>query len=176
MAEPYISQIGMFGGSFAPRGYAFCDGQLLSVSGNSALFSLIGTTYGGDGRTTFGLPDLRGRLPMHFGQGPGTSYRHQGAVFGTETVTLNTTQMPSHNHIFEASSQPATSTNPSGQVVAPGDVAGVDVFQFTLNPPGAEMNAQTLADTGGNQAHTNLMPLIAINFIIALQGVFPSRN
>jgi len=176
MADPFIAQIGMFGGNFAPRNYAFCHGQLLSVSGNSALYSLLGTTYGGDGRNTFGLPDLRGRLPMHRGQGPGTSFHPQGARFGAETETLTVPQMPSHNHNFAASTQGAGSPDPTGRVVAPGEAAGNPVSQFTSAAPAADMINQALADNGGNQAHSNLMPLIAINFIIALQGIFPSRN
>ena len=178
MAEPYLSQIGMFGGNFAPRGYAFCEGQILAISQNDALYSLLGTLYGGDGTTTFALPDLRSRLPMHRGEGPGTSFRPQGARFGTETVTLTGAQIPSHTHVLAAATADATSPDPDGRVVAPGKNTNLntDVSQFTATAQNAQMASQALADAGGNQAHTNLMPLIAINFIIALQGLYPSRN
>lgn len=176
MGHPYLSQIGMFGGRFAPKGHALCQGQVLGIAGNSALFSLLRTTYGGDGRTSFALPDLRGRLPMHFGAGPDLTPRVQGASVGTETVALTVDETPAHDHAMQASLDPAGSNDPTDRVVAPGDTAGVNLDQFTATAPTEAMAGEALADAGDNQGHDNLMPLIAINFIIALQGAYPSRN
>jgi microcystin-dependent protein len=171
MSEPFVGEIRMFAGNFAPRNWAFCDGQLLAISQNQSLFSLLGTIYGGDGRTTFGLPDLRGRIPVHAGTGPGLSNRRIGSRSGSESVTLGSTQLPSHTHPLQGSSGSATTPDPSGSVFArtPGDAYG---SEFSAS----HMNSAALSNSGGGQAHTNLMPALAVNFIVALFGIFPSRN
>ncbi len=171
MTAPFFGQICNFGGNFAPRGWAFCDGQLLAVAQNSALFSILGTVYGGDGRTTFGLPDMRGRLPMNFGNGPGLSSRPIGNKGGTEEVTLGANQMPPHKHSQQGSTDQALTTAPAGKVTA-----DAEITIYSDDPPNTAMSTEAIGDTGGNQPHTNLMPFLVLNFIIALTGVFPSRN
>ena len=187
----------MFGGNFAPRGWAFCDGQLLSIAQNTALFSILGTTYGGDGRTTFALPDLRGRAPIGPRQGPGLSDYRLGQRGGVETVTLNITQMPSHNHATQnntaADQHIQLSTDDAvNETPAPGDVPAVGNYTSGLTsqkvknfgPANNTVNGQTISanaglnilNTGGNLPHTNVQPYLAVNYIIALVGVFPSRN
>ena len=175
MSEPFIAEISMFGGNFAPRNWAFCDGQLLPIAQNTALFSLLGTTYGGDGRTTFGLPNLQGRVAMHAGNGPGLSQRRLGQRGGTANETISLAQLGSHSHearLHADTAAPDTS-DPAGNVLA-------SVNGYTSNPADVEMNAGTLelAETGSNavQAHTNMMPQQSVNFIIALVGVYPSRS
>lgn len=172
MSEPFVGEIRMFGGNFAPRGWAFCDGQLLAVSQNDALFSLLGTIYGGDGRTTFGLPDLRGRTPIHAGSGPGLSPRRLGAKGGTEKETLTVGELPSHNHTLQASSAAATTPNPATNVLAETTTDRVyrddGVDTSTANT--------SIGMVGGSRSHTNLMPYLCINFIIALYGIYPSRH
>lgn len=172
MSEPFVGEIRMFAGNFAPRGWALCDGQLLAVSQNDALFSLLGTIYGGDGRTTFGLPDIRGRLPIHAGSGPGLSPRRLGAKGGGENVTLTTNQLASHSHDWNANTAAATDVAPAGNVVAKGETVAFlsNVAQNT------DFSSQTVANTGGTQHHTNLMPSLCINFIISLFGIYPSRS
>ena len=177
MSEPFIAEIRIFAGSFAPRGWAFCDGQLLPISQNTALFSLIGTTYGGDGRTTTALPDLQGRTPMHPGRGPGLTSRRLGQRGGTEIVTLTEAQMPSHQHGVVAVGRPADENDAQGRYF------GVTVGNNLYVPPNGgsppaptELADQALASTGGSQAHNNLQPFIAMNFIIALVGLYPSRS
>jgi microcystin-dependent protein len=167
--EPFLAQIIMFGGNFAPRGWAFCDGQLLAISSNTALFSLLGTTYGGDGRTTFALPDLRGRVSMHPGNGPGLSSRRLGEKGGTEHNTLTVNQLPPHNHALAAKEE-ANAADPSGSFIAG---TGSNAFGTTADKT---MNAATIGSTGGGQAVTNIQPFECVNYIIALQGIFPSRN
>jgi microcystin-dependent protein len=189
MSDPFIAQITMFGGNFAPRGWAFCSGQLLPISQNTALFSLVGTTYGGDGRTTFGLPDLRGRVPLGSegnSTGPGLSPRPLGQTGGAENVTLTQNQMPSHTHTAASTSTahavgPAGNSNDAvGNIWA--DDAGVASGTYHSGPANATMNSAaittdtTVNATGANQSHNNMQPYLAINFIIALVGVFPSRN
>ena len=172
MSEPFVGEIRMFAGNFAPRGWAFCDGQLLAVSQNDALFSLLGTIYGGDGRTTFGLPDLRGRIPLHQGTGPGLSPRRLGAKGGAENETLTTNQLASHSHDWNANKAAATGTAPQGKVLA-------EMVNTELWVPEAQDNdlsSATIANTGGSRSHTNLMPTLCINFIIALFGIYPSRH
>lgn len=173
MSEPYIGEIRMFAGNFAPRGWAFCDGQLLAISANDALFSLLGTIYGGDGRTTFGLPDMRGRIPLHQGTGPGLSSRTLGSRGGEENVTLTTNQIPSHTHDARASSAAGTTADPTGQLQAGN--ASVRAFRSTSST-NASFAAASVGDSGGSQRHTNLMPAICVNFIIALVGIYPSRQ
>ncbi len=161
----------MFAGNFAPRGWAFCDGQLLDVSQNDALFSLLGTIYGGDGRSTFGLPDLRGRIPIHAGQGPGLSERILGAKGGEEEVALTVNQLPGHSHQLQASSQSGTEALPESQVLAQSD----SPF-YGVDEPFAPMSAQGVSSAGGSQSHTNEMPYLCVHFIIALFGIYPSRH
>lgn len=174
MSEPYLGEIRMFGGNYAPRGWALCDGGTLAVSQYDALFSLLGTTYGGDGRTTFALPDLRGRLPIHMGSGPGLTSRNLGHKGGAETVTVAVNQLPSHTHGWRASKSSATETNPLNNVTA-SDLAN-DIYSNDTSPT-ALMNAATITThTGGGQAHTNVMPYLCVNFIIALTGLYPSRH
>jgi len=172
MSEPFIGQISMFAGNFAPRGYAFCDGQLLAVSSYDALFSLLGTMYGGDGRTTFGLPDLRGRVPIHYGTGPGLTPRNMGSKGGAEAVTLTVNQLPSHTHPLTASADPSTSPN-SGQAVLGN--SGAEEFYGTggFSTP---LSSNSVTSVGGSISHTNIQPFQCINFIIALVGIYPSRN
>ncbi|EAZ82674.1 phage tail protein [Algoriphagus machipongonensis] len=179
--EPFIAQIVMFGGNFAPRGWAFCDGQLLAISQNTALFSILGTTYGGDGRTTFALPDLRGRAPIGEGQGPGLSVYRLGQRGGQETHTLNTTEMPNHNHSLIASSDAGTSPTPTGNYIATHKVTiergnTVDGESFNSGGNLGQMNGNSIGNNGGNLAHNNMQPYLAVNYIIALVGVFPSRS
>ena len=172
MSEPFVGEIRMFAGNFAPRGWAFCDGQLLAVSQNDALFSLLGTIYGGDGRTTFGLPDMRGRIPIHAGSGPGLSPRRLGAKAGAEKVTLTVNQLPSHTHPVRAVTTTATDNNPQGKLTAesPSISAYAEVDQS------ANMATGSITSTGGSRSHTNLMPYLCVNFIIALVGIYPSRH
>ena len=162
----------MFGGNFAPRGWALCDGQLLAVSSNSALFSILGTTYGGDGRTTFGLPDLRGRAPIHAGHGPGLADRRLGQKGGAEQVYLTTNQLPPHNHNIHAANVSGDDTNPitaKAFASASGDL-------YSDSPQTSTMNNDVVTNTGGGQGHDNMQPFQCVNYIIALQGIFPSRN
>ena len=158
MSEPFIGQIEMFAGNFAPRNWAFCDGQLLAIAQNTALFSLLGTLYGGDGRVTFGLPDLRGRLPMGWGAGAGLGSRWIGERGGSEAVTLSTAELPTHAHILTGAVSFSAGSSPGVYVGGP----DVDPLQTDA--------------AGGGQAHENLPPYLAVNFIIALQGIFPSRS
>ena len=176
MSNPFLGEIRMFAGNFAPRGWAFCSGQILAISQNDALFALLGTTYGGDGQVTFALPDFRGRIPIEQGQGPGLSPRTLGEQGGTETVTLISTQMPAHSHTLSVTSAAATAVTP-GNTLLPGAISG-DTF-YVNNIAGntmAPLSAAMLGPSGGSQPHLNMMPTLVVNFIIALEGVFPSRN
>jgi microcystin-dependent protein len=164
VAQPYVGEIRMFGGNFAPAGWMFCDGQLLPISENETLFQLIGTTYGGDGQSTFALPDLRGRIPLH--QGNGFVLAQSG---GVEEVTLTVTQMATHSHPFLASSDIANLPNASGSVVA----RSGQVQVFLNSNPSVAMNPQFLGPAGGNQPHTNFQPYLCVSFIISLFGIFP---
>ncbi|POF29614.1 phage tail protein [Roseibium marinum] len=172
MSEPFVGEIRMFAGNFAPRGWAFCDGQLLAISQNDALFSLLGTIYGGDGRTTFGLPDLRGRIPLHAGTGPGLSPRRLGSKSGTEHETLTINQLASHSHDFNANKAAADQISPQGRVTAEG--VGVNLYADVGQD--VSMALDMVANTGGSRSHTNLMPTICVHFIIALVGIYPSRH
>lgn len=168
MAAPYIGEIRMFGGNFAPDGWATCDGQTLSIAENEALFTLIGTTYGGNGTTTFALPDLRGRAATHLGSG-----FVQGQSGGTETVTLTTAQLPSHSHAA-AGAPGGTVKSPAGQVWAAD--RGQNVAPYTAAPNGSAMAPAAIGQQGGSQPHDNMQPFLTVSFIIALQGIFPSQG
>ena len=175
MSEPFIGEIRMFGGNFAPNGWAFCDGQLLPISENETLFQLIGTTYGGDGQSTFGLPDLRGRIPIHQGQGPGLSNRTLSEQLGSETTTLTVNQIPPHNHSIPGSPSVGNSTGVSNSTIAAGTLGRVYTSDNTPANLG-EMNAGTIVNAGSSQPHDNMMPYLCINFIISLFGIFPTQN
>jgi microcystin-dependent protein len=179
MSEPYVGEIRMFAGNFAPRAWAFCDGQLLAISQNDALFSLLGTIYGGDGRTTFGLPDMRGRVPISEGQGPGLSNRRIGSKGGSENETLTTNQIPNHNHggRLAATSSGADSATPVGNLFAK-STAGPKIYHAGTGRGSipTNMNAGALANVGGSRSHNNMAPTQTLNFIIALFGIYPSRN
>jgi len=171
--DPFLGQIQAFGFNFAPRGWALCNGQLLPIAQNTALFSLLGTTYGGDGRTTFNLPDLRGRVSLHYGSGPGLSTRPIGQKGGAESVTLNTSEIPSHSHTANAAAEAADSGKPSGNALATPD--GVMIYRAN-QAPDATLHAGTVGNTGGSQSHENMGPYLVINWCISLQGIYPSRN
>lgn len=169
----------MFGGNFAPRGWAFCDGQLLPISQNTALFSILGTTFGGNGQTTFALPDLRGRVPLHPGQGPGLSPYQLGQSAGSESVTLQTGQMPAHTHpatVTVHASGRATAEDPSGAVPATTSQPAYGAAPSEGTNMNAGMATAQVAHAGGNQPHDNLQPYLAVSFIIALEGIYPSRQ
>ncbi|MGE4369466.1 MAG: phage tail protein [Burkholderiaceae bacterium] len=168
--DPFVAEIRIFPFNFAPKGWAFCDGQILPLSQNTALFSLLGTTYGGDGKSNFALPDLQGRAAMHPSQGPGLSLRDLGETGGTETVTLLESEIPAHSHTLSTSSRPADALNPGAQAVGTGNNA--------FAPPGnaAVASPQALAPAGGDQPHNNMQPYLTLNFCIALQGVYPPRS
>lgn len=171
--ETFLGEIRMFAGNFAPTGWAFCQGQLLPIAQNQALFSLLGTTYGGDGRTSFALPDLRGRVPVGFGQGPGLSNREIGEKFGSELVTLNINQMPSHNHTVNAVTTEGNQNLPTNSL--PANTKALDKEYSDANA-NTTMKATMVNPTGGNQPFGVSQPSLGVNFIIALQGIYPSRN
>ena len=171
MSEPFIGQIQIWGGNFAPRGWAFCNGTLLPIAQNTALFSILGTTYGGDGRTTFGLPNLTERAPMHPGSGPGLTLRRLGHTGGAATATLNPTQMPAHDHRLGGSGNDNDSSTPIGNV--PGFADGDPLYRSTSD---TTMLATALAVQGGGAPHNNLQPSLGLSFIIAITGTFPSRS
>lgn len=179
--EGVLAVIWMFGGNFAPRNWVFCDGQLLAISQNSALFSLLGTTYGGDGRTTFGIPEMRGRVPMHAGNGPGLTPRQIGQRSGQESVTLNTTEIPSHGHPATTTTQIAVSSASGGEPNVNGQYLANHTGAFNEDPTaGATLagptSATTVGNTGGNLPHNNLQPYMVVNFVMCVSGIFPSRN
>jgi microcystin-dependent protein len=172
MSQPFIGEIMMFGGNFAPRGWAFCSGQLMSIADNSALFSLIGTIYGGDGQTTFALPDLRSRVPIHQGQLPGGGNYIIGQFEGDETVTLLATQLPAHTHAASCNSGNGTTSAPANNVWA-----GTPSFlQYVSGPVNTTLNLTAIGLTGGSQPHNNVIPYLTVNYVIALEGIYPSRN
>ncbi len=177
MSEPFIAEIRIFAGTFAPRSWAFCDGQLLPVSQNTALFSLIGTTYGGDGRTTTALPNLQGRAPMQPGRGPGLTARRLGQRTGVETVTLSEAQIPSHSHTVRGRTGAGTpDLTPNNTASFSRNGFGDKLYQTTTTGTLDDLASGTLSTTGGSQAHTNMQPFLVMNFIIALQGLYPSRS
>jgi microcystin-dependent protein len=169
---PYLGNIMLFAGNFAPRGWVFCHGQLLSIANDSALFALLGTTYGGDGQNTFAVPDLRSRVPIHQGTGPGLSTYVMGQQAGTETVTLTSNQIPFHTHPVAVSSNTATTGTPSAGVTL--GVAAAEIY--IADTADGLMNAQSIGLTGGSQPHDNIQPYLALNYVIATEGIFPSRN
>lgn len=174
MSEPYLGEIRMVGFNYAPRGWALCAGQLMSIAQNTALFSLLGTMYGGDGRVTFGLPDFRGRAPLSFGQGPGLQMYTQGEMSGSETVTLISTEMPMHNHLVATTATPGTVNAPGNSFLAGTARGGVALYAPTSD--GSTLAPQSVGLAGGNQPHNNMQPFTVVNFIIATNGIFPSRN
>jgi microcystin-dependent protein len=173
MADPFVAEIRMFPFNFAPKGWAWCDGQLMPLSQNTALFSLLGTTYGGDGKSNFALPDLQGRAPMHPGQGPGLSLHDLGETGGSETVTLLQSEIPAHSHALRTAIDAAEDTSPAGNSLA----QSAEGNMYTMTGVGtAQMAPQAIAPTGGDQPHNNLQPYLTVYFCIALQGVFPPRT
>lgn len=175
MSEPFIAEIRIFAGNFAPRGWAFCDGQLLPISQNTALFSLIGTTYGGDGRSTTALPDLQGRAPMHPGRGPGLTTRRLGERGGVEQVTLSEAQLPNHNHSFRVTPENGEQGSLTDTAVLARSRNG-QPYQTQTQSGLVELATEATSRVGGSQAHNNQQPYLTMNFIIALQGLYPSRS
>ena len=179
MSDAYIAEIRIFGFGFAPKGWATCSGQILSIAQNTALFSLLGTTYGGNGTTNFALPDLRGRAPIHWGTGAGLSPVNQGQAGGEENHTLTTQEMPTHNHTFAATTAAATKKPVNLGVFADDvDSQAVDYFA-TFNAPNSSyvnLNQLSMPPAGGSQPHNNMQPYLVLNISIALTGIFPSRN
>jgi microcystin-dependent protein len=175
MGQPFIGEIRIFAGVFAPMGWMFCEGQTLPISENDALYTLIGTTYGGDGQETFNLPDLRGRLPVHQGQGPGISQNYQLAEqAGVEEVTLTVQQIPVHNHALLVSTASATQNAPANSV--PGNSASLDLYREGSPNQGTNFNAAALGPAGGSQPHTNFQPYLCMNYIISLFGIYPQQT
>jgi len=176
MANPYLGEIRVFGFTFAPAGWFFCNGQLLSISQYNALFALLGTTYGGNGTSTFALPDLRSRVPLHFGQGSGLSSYVQGQNGGVENVTLTSGQMPAHSHLVNADGNTGSGTigNPKGHLPGAVGSEGITIYSVTTTPA-VTMNPQMIAIAGSSQPHGNIQPYLTLNFCIAFQGIFPSR-
>jgi microcystin-dependent protein len=175
MQDPWLGEIALVAFNFAPQGWAFCNGQLLSIAQNTALFSLLGTTYGGDGQTTFALPNLQSRVPLHFGQGTGLSSYALGATGGVESVKLSVAQAPAHSHSYtpQATTSGGAATSPTHAIWAESGSGDTIYNQGASN---ANMASQTLGTTGGNQAHENRQPYLALNYVIALIGIFPSRS
>ncbi len=175
MADPFVAEIRIFPFNFPPRGWAWCNGQLLPISQNTALFSLLGTIYGGDGRSSFALPDLQGRAPMHHGQGPGLSWRNQGQTGGTEVVTLLQSEIPSHTHSMRANTD-------FGDVQTPSNARSIarsqnaNAYKPPAGQPVVQMAPGALAPAGGDQPHNNMQPYLTLYFNIALQGVYPPRS
>ena len=167
MAQPYVGEIRMFAGNFAPAGWMFCEGQLLPISENETLFQLIGTTYGGDGQSTFALPDLRGRVPVHFGNG--FTLAETG---GVEEVTLTVSQIPAHSHAFLASTNTAGGINPGNAVIGQSDSTNL----FRAQPGNSNFSPSAIGSVGGSQPHTNFQPYLCVDFIISLFGIFPSQT
>lgn len=172
MADPFVAEIRIFPFNFAPKGWAWCDGQLMPISQNTALFSLLGTTYGGNGKSNFALPDLQGRAPMHPGQGPGLSLHDLGETGGSETVTLLESEIPAHSHVLRATALPADQPTPQATLTATVSSDNIYAPAASLVP----MAPEALAPSGGDQPHNNMMPYLTFYFNIALQGVFPPRG
>ena len=173
--DPFIGEIRLFAGNFAPKGWAFCDGSLLPIQQNTALYSLLGITYGGDGKTTFALPDLRGKAPIHRGAGPGLSNYQLGQSGGSSTVTLTQAQIPSHTHQPKANSS-VNATNPEGGLWGSTQRVLGGITAYGPSTGLAPMNAAAIIPAGGSQPHNNMQPYLGLNFIIALEGIFPPRS
>ena len=176
MADPFVAEIRIFPFNFAPRGWAWCNGQLLPISQNTALFSLLGTTYGGNGQSTFALPDMQGNAPMHPGQGPGLSLHDLGEMAGSETITLLDSEMPSHSHFVRASNQQGDVQQPTATTSLARPVGALPYVPGSPVPPLVTMAFQSLTPAGSSFPHNNMMPYLTLNFNIALQGVFPPRT
>lgn len=174
MADPFVAEIRIFPFNFAPRGWAFCDGQLLPLSQNTALFSLLGTTYGGNGKSNFALPDLQGAAAMQPGQGPGLSLRDLGQLGGSESVELQQSEMPSHTHTLNAQNAPGDTSSPGGMAYA--RAIGATPYQPPAGQPQVAMSSQAVSVAGAGQPHNNMQPYLTLMFNIALQGVFPPRT
>ncbi|MDL2718600.1 MAG: tail fiber protein [Acidobacteriota bacterium] len=172
MANPFVAEIRIYPFNFAPKGWAFCDGQILPISQNTALFSLLGTTYGGDGKSNFALPNMQGTAPMHPGQGPGLSLHDLGETGGSDTVTLLESEIPSHSHGVIVSQSDGTDQQAGQELFA----SGIGLAMFTLPGAMTAMNSAALAPSGGDQPHNNMQPYLTLNFCIALQGVYPPRT
>jgi len=183
MSSQFLAEIRIFPFNFPPKGWAFCDGQLMAISQNTALFSLLGTFYGGDGKSTFALPNLQGASPIQQGQGPGLSQYFIGQQGGSDTVTLLWTEIPSHNHSFNADPGNATTANPAGGAYSAGqwnvtpNSGNVNIYYVGgSNPPSAQLNPNAIGPNPGGQPHNNMMPYLTLNFCIALQGIYPQRG
>lgn len=173
MSQPFVGEIRMFGGNFAPLGWHFCDGTLIQIADNDVLFTLIGTTYGGDGDSNFALPNLQSRIPIHAGQGPTISQNYQlGELAGMESVTLTVPQLPIHSHAVFASTAIASNPNPDGNILA----TSPTIDSYVIDVAGPALAQNTVQPVGGNQPHDNMMPYLCINFIISLYGIFPTQN
>lgn len=171
MSDPFVAEVRIFAGNFAPRGWALCDGQLLPISQNTALFSLLGTVYGGDGRSIFALPNLQGRAPMFYGQGPGLSLYSIGEESGSETITLLEAEIPNHTHSVNSVVNQASATDPTGLYMGT-----TTENTYTTTATNAQMSPNAIATAGGNLPHNNMQPYLVLTFLIALQGVFPPRS
>jgi microcystin-dependent protein len=171
MSNPYVGEIRLFAGNFAPDGWAFCDGQLLAIATNEVLFDLIGTTYGGDGQTTYAVPDLRGRVPVHQGNNTQSNYV-TGQSGGVESVTLTTNQMPAHTHAMYASTSPASAAHGPSEVLG----SSTAMSLYGTGAPNMAMDPNALTPVGGNQPHENMPPFVALSYIISMFGIFPSQN
>jgi microcystin-dependent protein len=180
MSDQFVAEIRIFPFNFAPTGWALCNGQLMPITQNTALFSLLGTMYGGDGKSTFALPNLQGSLPLFWGQGPGLSSYVEGETGGSDTITLIDTEMPSHSHTLNANTVAGTAADPNGNMFSDGNWslqgASGKVQYYTTQAPAAQMNVNTIAPSGSSFPHNNLMPYLTVSFCIALQGIFPPRG
>jgi microcystin-dependent protein len=174
VSNPFVAEIRIFPFNFAPKGWAFCDGQIIPLSQNTALFSLLGTTYGGDGKTNFALPDMQGNSPMHWGQGSGLSIHDLGEVGGEQSVTLLDSEMPSHPHALQADPRPANLDNPSPLNALAR--SSPDIYKQPTGATTVQLSSSTVAPAGGDQPHNNMQPFLTLNFCIALQGVYPPRT